>query len=101
MGRELLKGVSPADLGEMAANVEMQKAYIGKKQPRSLSFQEIKSDHYCSMLILTDIDLLSDEESLSAILPTNAADIPLQAVRLVEETLWNCPRGVYQDNMRP
>jgi hypothetical protein len=156
VGRELWKGVGPADLGEMAADVEMQKAFIGKKRPRGLSFQEIKSDRHRSMSMLTDIDYLSDDESSSDILPSNAADTSLvslapshgvdpplfdihsgnglqtaplvpsavvdsaptssqflflnsdddghwavqQAVRSVEETLWNGSRGVYQDNMR-
>lgn len=35
IGKELWKDVGPADLGEMAADVEMQKAFIGKKRPRS------------------------------------------------------------------
>ena len=39
VGRELWKGVGPADLGEMAADVEMQKAFVGKKRPRDFSFQ--------------------------------------------------------------
>ena len=39
VGRELWKGVGPADLGEMAADVEMQKAFVGKKRPRGVSFQ--------------------------------------------------------------
>lgn len=38
VGRELWKDVGPADLGEMAADVEMQKAFIGKKRPRGTSF---------------------------------------------------------------
>lgn len=39
VGIELWKGVGPADLGEMAADVEMQKAFAGKKRPRGVSFQ--------------------------------------------------------------
>ena len=35
VGKELWKDVGPADLGEMAADVEMQKAFIGKKRPHS------------------------------------------------------------------
>ncbi|KAL3822247.1 hypothetical protein ACHAXA_005880 [Cyclostephanos tholiformis] len=156
VGKELWKGVGPADLGEMAADVEMQKAFIGKKRPRGLSFQEIKTERYRSMSMLTDIDYLSDVDSSSDILPNNAADIPLvssaptlaegpslfdtqpgntdpflsstvlesmprspqfsflnsdddrhwavqQAVRSVEETLWNGSHthGVYQADLRP
>eukprot|EP00551_Chaetoceros_affinis_P004800 CAMPEP_0203665168 /NCGR_PEP_ID=MMETSP0090-20130426/2422_1 /ASSEMBLY_ACC=CAM_ASM_001088 /TAXON_ID=426623 /ORGANISM="Chaetoceros affinis, Strain CCMP159" /LENGTH=906 /DNA_ID=CAMNT_0050528637 /DNA_START=96 /DNA_END=2817 /DNA_ORIENTATION=- len=33
IGRELWKGVAPADLGEMAADTEMQKAFYKKKRP--------------------------------------------------------------------
>ncbi|KAL9181016.1 hypothetical protein ACHAXT_009821 [Thalassiosira profunda] len=42
VGKELWKDVGPADLGEMAADVEMQKAFIGKKRPISHlnSFQD-------------------------------------------------------------
>jgi len=40
VGKELWKEVAPADLGEMAADLEMQKAFIGKKRPRSDSIQE-------------------------------------------------------------
>jgi hypothetical protein len=39
VGRELWKDVGPADLGEMAADVEMQKAFVGMKRPRGVSFQ--------------------------------------------------------------
>lgn len=35
VGRDLWRDVGPADLGEMAADVEMQKAFIGMKRPRS------------------------------------------------------------------
>ena len=38
VGKKLWKDVGPADLGEMAADVEMQKAFIGKKRPRGQSF---------------------------------------------------------------
>ncbi|KAL7459072.1 hypothetical protein ACHAWC_011617 [Mediolabrus comicus] len=40
VGKELWKEVAPADLGEMAADLEMQKEFIGKKRPRSDSIQE-------------------------------------------------------------
>lgn len=40
VGKELWKDVGPADLGEMAADVEMQKAFIGKKRPRGASFAD-------------------------------------------------------------
>lgn len=40
VGKELWKEVAPADLGEMAADLEMQKAFIGKKRPRSDSMHE-------------------------------------------------------------
>eukprot|EP00984_Skeletonema_dohrnii_P007372 scaffold2677_cov152-Skeletonema_dohrnii-CCMP3373.AAC.4 len=40
VGKELWKDVAPADLGEMAADLEMQKAFIGKKRPRSDSMIE-------------------------------------------------------------
>jgi len=40
VGKELWKDVAPADLGEMAADLEMQKAFIGKKRPRSDSMVE-------------------------------------------------------------
>eukprot|EP00581_Thalassiosira_minuscula_P018061 CAMPEP_0183733490 /NCGR_PEP_ID=MMETSP0737-20130205/41341_1 /TAXON_ID=385413 /ORGANISM="Thalassiosira miniscula, Strain CCMP1093" /LENGTH=1113 /DNA_ID=CAMNT_0025966757 /DNA_START=284 /DNA_END=3626 /DNA_ORIENTATION=+ len=40
VGRELWKDVGPADLGEMAADMEMQKAFIGKKRPRSASLAQ-------------------------------------------------------------
>ena len=33
IGKELWKGVAPADLGEMAADTEMQKAFYKKKRP--------------------------------------------------------------------
>lgn len=33
VGKELWKDVGPADLGEMAADLEMQKAFFGKKRP--------------------------------------------------------------------
>jgi hypothetical protein len=123
----------------MAADVEMQKAFIGKKRPRGLSFQEIESDRFRSMSILTDVDYLSDVLASPAILPNNSVDIPVvslaptpavaaplvatqpgplpsapqflfldsdndghwavqQAVRSVEETLWN---GVHQGSLRP
>ena len=154
---KLWKGVGPADLGEMAADVEMQKAFIGKKRPRGLSFQEIDSDRYRSMSILTDIDYLSDVLASPAILPNNTVDIPVvslaptpavaaplvatqpgnglnpapilpsmvqdpvpsapqflfldsdndghwavqQAVRSVEETLWNGSNGVHGGSLRP
>ena len=35
VGKVLWNNVGPSDLGEMAADVEMQKAFIGKKRPRS------------------------------------------------------------------
>lgn len=150
---KLWKGVGPSDLGEMAADVEMQKAFIGKKRPRGLSFQEIESDRFRSMSILTDIDYLSDVLASPAILPNNSVDIPVvslaptpavaapqpgnvlnpapylpsmvqdhlpsapqflfldsdndghwavqQAVRSVEETLWNGSNGDYGGILRP
>lgn len=33
IGKTLWKGVAPADLGEMAADTEMQKAFYKKKRP--------------------------------------------------------------------
>ena len=36
VGRNLWKDVSPADLGEMAADVEMQNTFIGKKRTLSI-----------------------------------------------------------------
>ena len=44
VGKELWKDVAPADLGEMAADLEMQKAFIGKKRPRSNSMIEQQSN---------------------------------------------------------
>lgn len=45
VGKELWKDVAPADLGEMAADLEMQKAFIGKKRPRSDSmFEQFNQD---------------------------------------------------------
>jgi len=41
VGKELWTNVNPSDLGEMAADVEMQKEFIGKKRPRGLSFQDV------------------------------------------------------------
>lgn len=40
VGKKLWKEVAPADLGEMAADLEMQNAFIGKKRPRSDSMLE-------------------------------------------------------------
>lgn len=37
VGRRLWNDVAPADLGEMAADVEMQKAFLSKKRPRDSS----------------------------------------------------------------
>ncbi|KAL7530821.1 hypothetical protein ACHAXR_003691, partial [Thalassiosira sp. AJA248-18] len=45
VGKVLWKDVGPADLGEMAADVEMHKAFIGKKRARSLSLAEENSDN--------------------------------------------------------
>lgn len=42
---KLWKDVGPADLGEMAADVEMQKAFIGKKRPRSQSLAEATKEN--------------------------------------------------------
>ena len=41
VGKELWRDVAPADLGEMAADLEMQKAFMGKKRPRSKSMLEL------------------------------------------------------------
>lgn len=41
VGKELWTNVNPSDLGEMAADLEMQKEFIGKKRPRGLSFQDV------------------------------------------------------------
>jgi hypothetical protein len=41
IGRDLWKDVAPADLGEMAADLEMQKAFYQKKRP----FEAISSIH--------------------------------------------------------
>ncbi len=35
VGKDLWKDVGPADLGEMAADLEMQKAFFGKKRTYS------------------------------------------------------------------
>ena len=58
IGKTLWKGVAPADLGEMAADTEMQKAFYRKKRPyesmvnnltqpppRQVSFEPHKSKH--------------------------------------------------------
>ena len=42
MLQELWKNVGPSDLGEMAADVEMQKAFIGNKRPRGASMEIIE-----------------------------------------------------------
>jgi hypothetical protein len=45
VGKVLWENVSPSDLGEMAADVEMQEAFIGKKRPHSgVTQQETNSD---------------------------------------------------------
>jgi len=41
VSKELWTNVNPSDLGEMAADLEMQKEFIGKKRPRGLSFQDV------------------------------------------------------------
>ena len=43
IGKELWKGVAPADLGEMAADTEMQKAFYKKKRPRDVITQSPNS----------------------------------------------------------
>lgn len=35
IGKDLWKDVAPADLGEMAADVEMQQAFLNKKRPHN------------------------------------------------------------------
>jgi hypothetical protein len=43
IGKEMWKDVAPADLGEMAADVEMQHAFLQKKRRRhdSISSQQV------------------------------------------------------------
>ena len=52
VGKELWKEVAPADLGEMAADLEMQKEFIGKKRPRSDSIQAILAISFLPLFCL-------------------------------------------------
>lgn len=46
VGMELWKDVGPADLGEMAADLEMQKAFIGKKR----TFSDISPGQFATVV---------------------------------------------------
>ncbi|KAL7548391.1 hypothetical protein ACHAWF_013071 [Thalassiosira exigua] len=58
VGRELWKDVGPADLGEMAADVEMQKAFIGKKRPRSASLAASQDGRDCAPSLVAQMNVL-------------------------------------------
>jgi hypothetical protein len=46
VGKVLWNNVGPSDLGEMAADMEMQKAFIGKKRPHSDTTQFFSNETY-------------------------------------------------------
>ena len=79
VGKELWKDVGPADLGEMAADVEMQKAFIGKKRPRGQSFQDAESgrDRTSPSVVLTETNTLPSLAQLKAPSPTLKIDQPM------------------------
>lgn len=57
VGKEMWRDVAPADLGEMAADLEMQQEFLRKKRPREMmappekSRSEINRERSSSLLL--------------------------------------------------
>jgi len=81
VGRRLWSDVAPADLGEMAADVEMQKAFLSKKRPRdSISSSSDPTQHNSSVAVaytgITDANATHHGRKSSLALQLEALQVP-------------------------
>jgi hypothetical protein len=80
VGRELWRDIGPADLGEMAADVEMQQHFMTRKRPRSLS---IAAEH--------------DKSTSGQDYQTSHLSMKLQSVSLPDGETINVPLQLSED----
>mmetsp|Transcript_16660 Transcript_16660/g.47808 ORF Transcript_16660/g.47808 Transcript_16660/m.47808 type:complete len:1149 (-) Transcript_16660:246-3692(-) len=77
VGRRLWSDVAPADLGEMAADVEMQKAFLSKKRPRdSISSSSDPPQQNSSGIVYTGTDAAGHGRKSSLALQLEALQVP-------------------------
>jgi hypothetical protein len=87
VGRRLWSDVAPADLGEMAADVEMQKAFLSKKRPRdSISSSSDPPQQNSSSVVYTGTDVAGHGRKSSLALQLEALQVGLPGNVEGEET---------------
>ena len=112
VGHELWKDVAPADLGEMAADVEMHQHFMVKKRPREaaehISDERAKRERVLSME-MENLSLPTEEDTARSIFTGQrtsepspefgpaAAPMKLQTFETVQTHLQNAVQSVAQD----
>ena len=111
VGRRLWSDVAPADLGEMAADVEMQKAFLSKKRPRdSISSSSDPPQQNSSSIVYTGTDaaghgrkssLALQLETLQVGLPDNVEGEEFAATSSNLSVVGLAPAPVLPDHFMP